>query len=125
LTRKPLTVSRRDFLAAATATGALAATQTELAADRPKPPPFSHCFNTSTIRGQKLNLVDEIEIVAKAGYTGIELWMSFALLGHGNEALFSILGDNYVGDGRTTFQLPMLEPVAVRSNRIHAVILRR
>ena len=72
-----MTVSRRDFLAASLATGAVASTQSELAADTPRPPQpqFSYCFNTSTIRGQKLKLVDEIEIVAKAGYTGIEPWM--------------------------------------------------
>ena len=37
--------------------------------------PFRYCFNTSTIRGQKLGLVEEIEIAAKAGYDGIEPWM--------------------------------------------------
>ena len=33
---------------------------------------FGYCFNTSTIRGQKLPLLAEIEIVARAGYQGIE-----------------------------------------------------
>ncbi len=72
-----MTVSRRDFLAASLATGAVATTQMEVVADTPKPlqSQFSYCFNTSTIRGQKLKLVDEIEIVSKAGYTGIEPWM--------------------------------------------------
>jgi sugar phosphate isomerase/epimerase len=37
--------------------------------------PFSYCFNTSTIRGQKLSLDKEIEITAKAGYNGIEPWV--------------------------------------------------
>ena len=37
---------------------------------RPKNEPFGYCLNTSTIRGQKLPLVEEIEIAAKAGYTG-------------------------------------------------------
>lgn len=37
--------------------------------------PFSYCLNTSTIRGQKLSLTDEIDIAAKAGYTGIEPWL--------------------------------------------------
>ena len=69
-----MTVSRRDFLAASLVTGAVATTQTEVVADTPKPPQseFSYRFNTSTIRGQKIKLVDEIEIVAKAGYDGIE-----------------------------------------------------
>ena len=38
--------------------------------------PFGYMFNTSTIRGQKLPLVDEIELVAKAGYHAIEPWMN-------------------------------------------------
>jgi sugar phosphate isomerase/epimerase len=38
--------------------------------------PFSYCFNTSTIRGQKLSLDKEIEITAKAGYKGIEPWVA-------------------------------------------------
>ena len=36
---------------------------------------FTYCFNTSTIRGQELSLVEEIEIAAKAGYDGIEPWL--------------------------------------------------
>ena len=38
--------------------------------------PFSYCLNTSTIRGQKLSLDKEIEVAARAGYTGIEPWVS-------------------------------------------------
>lgn len=37
---------------------------------------FRYCFNTSTIRGQKLSLVEEIDIAAKAGYQAIEPWIS-------------------------------------------------
>jgi sugar phosphate isomerase/epimerase len=37
---------------------------------------FRFCFNTSTIRGQKLSLLEEIDIVAKAGYQAIEPWIS-------------------------------------------------
>jgi 2-keto-myo-inositol isomerase len=33
-----------------------------------------YCLNTSTIRGQKLPLAQEIELAAKAGYQGIEPW---------------------------------------------------
>lgn len=35
-----------------------------------------YCFNTSTIRGQKLPLKQVIDIVAKAGYHAIEPWMN-------------------------------------------------
>ena len=36
---------------------------------------FGYCLNTSTIRGQKLDLVEKIEIAADAGYDGIEPWI--------------------------------------------------
>lgn len=34
-----------------------------------------YCLNTSTIRGQKLPLVEEVDLAAKAGYDGIEPWI--------------------------------------------------
>src|SRR5436190_12476145 len=37
---------------------------------------FHYCFNTSTIRGQKLSLVEEVDIAAEAGYKAIEPWIS-------------------------------------------------
>ena len=37
---------------------------------------FSFCLNTSTIRGQNVGLLGEIEMAAKAGYNGIEIWVS-------------------------------------------------
>ena len=36
---------------------------------------FRYCLNTSTIRGQNLGLTETIEIAAKAGYDGVELWV--------------------------------------------------
>jgi len=36
---------------------------------------FRYCFNTSTIRGQKLTLTEEIDIAAQAGYQAIEPWI--------------------------------------------------
>ena len=48
-----------------------AATSTAAAA-----PPFKFCLNTSTIRGQKLSLADEIDLAAEAGYDAIEPWIS-------------------------------------------------
>ena len=38
--------------------------------------PFRFCLNTSTIRGQNLSLPAMIEIAAKAGYDGMELWVN-------------------------------------------------
>ena len=39
-------------------------------------PPFRYCLNTATLRGQKLGIVKEIEITAKAGYDAIEPWVA-------------------------------------------------
>jgi 2-keto-myo-inositol isomerase len=36
---------------------------------------FHYCFNTSTIRGQKLTLPEVIDIAAQAGYQAIEPWI--------------------------------------------------
>lgn len=74
-------LSRRQLLSAgglALGTAAVAASLPDVtsAADakpRPFQPPF--CLNTSTIRGQKLGIVKEIEIAAAAGYDGIEPWI--------------------------------------------------
>jgi sugar phosphate isomerase/epimerase len=71
----PLT--RREWLAMTPA--ALGATLTDprptAAADANPAEPFGYCLNTSTISGQKLTVVEELEIAAKAGYQGVELWL--------------------------------------------------
>jgi 2-keto-myo-inositol isomerase len=36
---------------------------------------FVLCFNTATIRGQKLGIVKEVEIAAQVGYRGFEPWV--------------------------------------------------
>ncbi|HEX4589663.1 MAG TPA: sugar phosphate isomerase/epimerase, partial [Gemmataceae bacterium] len=57
--------------------GALAQPRSPAHAAEPLPAePFGYCLNTATIRGQKLSLVREIEIIARAGYQGIEPWVS-------------------------------------------------
>ena len=68
-------LSRRGFLATGLATGALAATVTPASAAKSDPSKFRYCLNTSTIRGQKLPLDQEIDLAAKAGYDGIEPWI--------------------------------------------------
>ena len=80
-------LSRRDFFltSAATlaATGATVASSAARAADvksATEGHPFRYCLNTSTIRecqyqGKKVDVVAEVEIAAKAGYTGIEPWI--------------------------------------------------
>ncbi|MCP5029776.1 MAG: sugar phosphate isomerase/epimerase [Actinomycetia bacterium] len=37
--------------------------------------PFRYCLNTSTVAGQNLDVLAEIELAAEAGYDGIELWI--------------------------------------------------
>jgi sugar phosphate isomerase/epimerase len=75
-------LSRRELLAtAAGVVGAAVTTSGTLPAKgASKPPPgapsnFTFCLNTSTIRGQKLSLDQEVEIAAKAGYDSIEPWV--------------------------------------------------
>lgn len=80
--------SRRDFLAtsilattgASLAAGSLIGAATNsLQAETPSMAnanEFRYCLNTSTIRGQKLGIVDQIKIAAKAGYDGIEIWLN-------------------------------------------------
>ena len=70
-------VTRRDWLTtlgAGLAVTSLAPTEAH-AEDRPSGEPFGYCLNTSTISGQKLTLVDEVGIAAKAGYQALEPWI--------------------------------------------------
>ena len=75
-------LSRRELLvgAAAAVGGAGTAGSNLLATDvnrgeSKRTAAFIYCFNTSTIRGQKLGLDQEVEIAAKAGYKCIEPWV--------------------------------------------------
>jgi len=76
-------LSRRQLLAAtgaaigATVTTGCTASASEKAktTDSDRKAPFRYCFNTSTIRGQKLSLDKEIETAARAGYDAIEPWV--------------------------------------------------
>lgn len=70
-------ISRRGFLTTAAASGSLALTGAAPAtAAQPVAPKFRYCFNTSTIRGQKQPLAEQIELIGKAGYDGIEPWLN-------------------------------------------------
>lgn len=71
-------LSRRDLLltGGSIAAAGILGTKTASAAANPKPSQaFRYCLNTSTIRGQKLGIVREIEIAAEAEYDGIEPWI--------------------------------------------------
>jgi 2-keto-myo-inositol isomerase len=78
--------SRREVLgtfvgwvgAAAAATAAQSRTPESQSKERPRPAnePFGYCLNTSTIRGNQLGIVQEVEVAAKAGFHAIEPWIN-------------------------------------------------
>jgi sugar phosphate isomerase/epimerase len=59
------------------ASPAAGASQSEgQAAGKPSlPPRVKYSLNTSTVRGQKLSVPDQVELAAKAGYDAIEPWI--------------------------------------------------
>jgi 2-keto-myo-inositol isomerase len=74
------TTSRRHFIGtvttAAIGAGILNTTQSASAMHHETPKPnFKYCLNMSTIRGQNLGMVKEIEVAAKAGYSAVEPWI--------------------------------------------------
>ena len=70
-------LSRRNLLSAGTlATCGVLAGQGNVPAADKRRRRFRYCFNTSTIRGQELSLEQEIDVTARAGYDGIEPWVS-------------------------------------------------
>jgi len=80
-----MTFSRREVLGnAAAALGAAAvsaragdaqAQRSPGAQTRPVDEPFGYCLNTSTIRGNNLDLVGAVNAAAKAGFHAIEPWI--------------------------------------------------
>ena len=68
-------MDRRALLTAAASAAALPAVPSG-AAQRPAPRGFRYSLNTSTIRGQRLPLPDEVDIAARAGYHAIEPWIN-------------------------------------------------
>jgi 2-keto-myo-inositol isomerase len=70
-------LSRRAWLAQTAAGLATvgAAAPVPGAEEKPAPEPFGYCLNTSTIRGQKLPLVQKYVIAAQARYQAIEPWV--------------------------------------------------
>ena len=76
----PHSLNRRDLFktSGCMAAGLLAGCRTTSAKrlnHTGKGDPFKYCLNTSTIRGQNLPITEEIDIAARAGYTGIEPWL--------------------------------------------------
>jgi len=74
--------SRRDLIARGgvclgAVAGLAAAVRSATAEEQgaAEPGSFGYCLNTGTIRGQKLSLVEQIDVTAKAGYQAIEPWI--------------------------------------------------
>jgi sugar phosphate isomerase/epimerase len=65
-------IASTALLAGAWASPLTAAPQRRARSDQE---PFGYCFNTSTVRGQKLTLDEQVELTAKAGYDAIEPWV--------------------------------------------------
>lgn len=69
-------LTRRDwFGTAAAALGAGALAGAAPLRERTPAEPFGYCFNTSTVMGQKLGMIELIEITARAGYDSMEPWL--------------------------------------------------
>src|SRR5690554_547530 len=64
---------------------------------------FRYCLNTSTIRGENKSILSYIEVAARAGYDGIELWIGDikAYLEEGN-SLQKL--NNYIRDHQLTVE---------------------
>jgi len=75
------TWTRRQWLAGVPAALGTGLTTPLVSAQHPSTPngardePFGYCLNTSTLQGQKLDLVQLVEIAAQAGYQAIEPWV--------------------------------------------------
>jgi 2-keto-myo-inositol isomerase len=68
-------ISRRNLLKSSIAIGTgLSLPNTTIATPSAKSN-FTFCLNTSTIMKQNIGLMAEIELAAKAGYNGIEIWI--------------------------------------------------
>lgn len=65
--------TRRQWLTAAPA--AFGAGPASAAEPPPPKEPFGYCLNTSTLMGQKLDVVELVEVAAKAGYQALEPWI--------------------------------------------------
>jgi sugar phosphate isomerase/epimerase len=70
---RPDTYSRREWLAGTVAAGLTVAAGAAYSDTTMEP--FRYCLNTATIMGQKLSLAEQVEVTARAGYTGIEPWV--------------------------------------------------
>jgi sugar phosphate isomerase/epimerase len=75
LSRRRILTQAGACLGAGVVTAMTAPAQTSEVKPENKAEPFRYCLNMSTISGQKLPMVEDVEVAAKAGYTGIEPWI--------------------------------------------------
>jgi len=93
-------LSRREALVSAAALAALPSVASGATQDRPKDEPFKYCLNTSTLRGQKLPIMELVEVAAKAGFQALEPWI-FELEMHKSAAPLKDLGKKIADLGLT------------------------
>jgi 2-keto-myo-inositol isomerase len=68
-------ISRRNLLKSSALLGAGLTIPNATSATTSAKSNFTFCLNTSTIMKQNIGLMAEIELAAKAGYNGIEIWI--------------------------------------------------
>lgn len=68
-------ISRREALASTGALVAAGLAGPATAAAPLRDEPFRYCLNTSTLMGQKLPIMQTVEVAAKAGFTAVEPWI--------------------------------------------------
>lgn len=94
-------MNRRDTLKTLGLTGGIAMAPHLVFSEEKKPASkFKFCLNTSTISGQKSGLQKYLEVAAKAGYDGVEVWVSdvkeYKEQGHSLKALKKYLDDSHL-----------------------------
>jgi 2-keto-myo-inositol isomerase len=73
-----LSLNRRQALQTLGLTAGASLLKTPLSAmtsSKKANPAFKYSLNMSTIRGQKLGFIKELEVAAKAGFTSVEIWI--------------------------------------------------
>lgn len=68
--------TRRQVIATLAATSAAGQLLPDTAQAAPAAAPsFVYCLNMSTVRGQKLGFIKELEVAAQAGFGSVEIWL--------------------------------------------------
>jgi 2-keto-myo-inositol isomerase len=73
-----LSLNRRQALQTLGVTAGAALLNTSvsaMSASKKTTPAFKYSLNMSTIRGQKLGFIKELQVAAKAGFTSVEIWI--------------------------------------------------